>query len=311
MSPTPPRLCVVGSANIDLTFRTARLPRPGETLIGTAVNLGFGGKGANQAVMAARLGAQVTLVGKLGRDGFAEESRRNLQQEGIDATHVGADDGRSSGVAAIIVDDEARNCILVVPGANEGVTPADVRRAAAAIESAAFVLCQLEVPVETSLEAFRIARATGVGTILNPAPAAALPDELLRLTDLCIPNETEIEVLTGQPASTPAQAATAADILRRRGAKTVIVTLGANGAVLVDGDARHLPPWSVESVDTSGAGDAFIGALAVFRADGTPLAEAVQKANAAAALSVTRLGTQSSFPKRGEVEAFLARQRAV
>jgi ribokinase len=301
-----PRLCVVGSANIDLTFRTSRLPRPGETLTGHAFHLGFGGKGANQAVMAARLGARVSLVAKLGRDAFAEQTRRHFQDEGLDITHVSVDERNSSGTAAIIVDDDARNCILVVPGANHGLTPGDVERAASVIESSAFVLCQLEVPVETTCAAFRIARAARVGTILNPAPAAPLPDELLGLTDLCVPNETEIELLTGQHVASLEEAASAAQVLRKRGVKTVIVTLGSRGALLVDG-AVSLPvsACQVSAVDTSGAGDAFIGALAVFLAEGVPWAEAVQRANAAAALSVTRSGTQSSFPKRAEVEAFL------
>jgi ribokinase len=307
MSRASPPLYVVGSANIDLTFRTARLPHPGETLTGRTFQLGFGGKGANQAVMAARMGARVGLVARVGRDAFAEQTLAHYRAEGIDTTHVGVDETQSSGVAAILVDDEAHNCILVVPGANHALTPADVRRAAPGIESAAAVLCQLEVPVETTLEAFRIARAAGVRTILNPAPAAPLPEELLRLSDLCVPNETEIEFLTGRSAATLTQAEAAALSLQARGAKDVIVTLGARGALIVDGPTPvHISPPLVHAVDTSGAGDAFIGALAVFLAEGAPLPEAVRKANVAAALSVTRAGTQSSFPRRAEVDAGLS-----
>jgi ribokinase len=306
MTPTPVRLCVVGSANIDLTFRTGRLPRPGETLTGQSFQQGFGGKGANQAVMAARMGARVSLVARVGRDAFGEQSLRHYRAIGIDTTHLSVDDSHSSGTAAILVDDEARNCILVVPGANHGLTPADVRQAAAAIESSAAVLCQLEVPIATTLEAFRIARAAGVRTILNPAPAAALPDELLRLTDLCVPNEPEIELLTGKPAGNLEQVTAAAQVLRERGPRMVIVTLGSRGVLLLGDQMLHVPALSVRALDTSGAGDAFIGSLAVLLAEQQPLAEALRWANAAAAVSVTRPGTQGSFPERAEVFAFLS-----
>jgi ribokinase len=307
MANPPPRICVVGSANIDLTFRTARLPRPGETLAGQAFHLGYGGKGANQAVTAARLGARATLVGKVGRDVFGDQTAAHYRAEGIDTTHLLVDAERSSGVAAIVVDDEARNCILVVAGANDGLTPADVRTAAAAITSADVVLCQLEVPVATTQAALRVARDAGVRTVLNPAPAAALPDDVLALADLCIPNETELEQLVGQPVATLAQAEAAARSLLRRGPGTVIVTLGSRGALVAGPQTtEHLPAVPVNAVDPTGAGDAFIGSLAVFLAEGAPLRRAVQWAGAVAALSVTRLGTQTAFPRRTEVEAFLA-----
>ena len=299
-----PHLCVVGSTNIDLTFRTTRMPKPGETLAGQGFQLGYGGKGANQAVMAARLGARVTMVGKVGRDVFGEGALRNYRDQGIDTDHVLIDGQRPTGVASIVVDDAARNCIIVMPGANLGLTPEDVRAAAAVIESAGVLLCQLEVPIETVAEALRIARAAKVTTILNPAPAVALPDELLRLADLCVPNEGEIELLTGgQTAATVQEAAAAAWELLKRGPRTVIVTLGERGALIADaGSAEHVPAPQVEAVDSSGAGDAFIGALGVYLAEGVPLREAVRRANAVAALSVTRLGTQASFPTRAEVE---------
>jgi ribokinase len=203
------------------------------------------------------------------------------------------------------VDDEACNAILVVPGANFALAPEDIRRAAATIQSAAILLCQLEVPVETTREAFRVAKAAGVRTILNPAPAAPLPDELLRLTDLCVPNETEIEHLTGVAATSWQQGEEAARFLMRRGPGAVIVTLGDRGALLVDAQgALQVDGVPVRAVDTSGAGDAFIGGLAVFLAEGAPLFEAIARANRVAALSVTRLGTQTSFPTRSEFEAF-------
>jgi ribokinase len=308
MATTPPRVCVVGSSNIDLTFRTPRLPRPGETLAGHGFHLGHGGKGGNQAVMAARLGGHVTLVSRVGRDVFGEGALANYRGAGIDTSHVHADDSLPSGTAAILVDDQARNCILVVAGANQNLTPADVRRAIVPLQSASVLLCQLEVPLETTLEAFRLARAAGVRTILNPAPAAALPEELLRLTDLCVPNETELELLTGRPVRSPDDAEEAARRLHLREAGTVIVTLGARGALVVGPElSERIPAPAVEAVDPTGAGDAFIGSLGVFLAEGRPLPDAVRRACAVAALSVTRLGTQAAYPSLAEVTAFLAR----
>ncbi len=295
-------ICVVGSTNIDLTFRTPRLPKPGETLAGSGFLLGHGGKGGNQAVMAARLGARVTMIGKVGRDVFGEGALRNYHDHGIDTTHVLIDAERPTGVASIVVDDAGRNCILVVPGANLGLTPQDVQAAAGAIESAAVLLCQLEVPIETVAEALGIARAAKVTTILNPAPAIALSDEVLALADVCVPNESEIELLTGNPATTLQEAAAAAWELLRRGPRTVIVTLGQRGARIADATAaEHVPAPQVEAIDSSGAGDAFIGALGLFLAEGAPLPDAVRRANAVAAMSVTRLGTQASFPTRNDV----------
>jgi len=300
-------LCVVGSSNIDLTFRTSRLPRPGETLAGSDFHLGQGGKGANQAVAAARLGARVSMVTRVGQDIFGEQIVANYRAQGINTTHVVIDRERPSGVASIIVDDEARNCILVVPGANQGLSPQDVRQAADVLRTANVLLCQLEVPLETIQEAFHLARSAGVRTVLNPAPAAALPDDLLRMTDLCVPNETELEQLTGQPAGTVAQATAAARSLLQRGPRLVIVTLGERGALVVDAQtAQHFPAVPVQALDTSGAGDAFIGGLAVFLAEKVALAEAMRRAHAVAALSVTRLGTQTALPTRGQLDAFLA-----
>jgi ribokinase len=301
------RVCVVGSSNIDLIFRTARLPRPGETLAGHAFRLDFGGKGANQAVMAARLGAPVALVSRVGRDVFGEQIRANYQREGIDTRHLSVDETRPTGVASIAVDDEARNCILVVPGANLGLSPTDVRDAADALHAAAVLLCQLEVPQESVLEAFRLARAAGARTVLNPAPAAPLADELLRLTDVCVPNEPELEALTGQPAGTLGQVEAAGRALLRRGPGAVVVTLGGRGALVLEGAAaEHVPAVPVQAVDPTGAGDAFIGALGVSLASGLALRTAVRRASAVAALSVTRLGAQASFPSRAETEQFLA-----
>jgi ribokinase len=297
-----PHIVVVGSTNIDLTFRTPRLPKPGETLAGHGFQLGHGGKGGNQAVMAARLGARVTMVSKIGRDEFGQAALCNYRDNGIDTARVLIDAERPTGVASIVVDDAARNSIIVVPGANLGLRPQDVHAAADAIESADVLLCQLEVPIETVAETLRIARAAKVTTILNPAPAVTLPDELLALADFCVPNESEIELLTGNPATTVEEAAAAAWELLRRGPRTLVVTLGERGALIAEATAaEHVPAPQVEAIDSSGAGDAFIGALGVFLAEGTPLNEAVRRANRAAALSVTRLGTQASFPTRNDL----------
>jgi ribokinase len=268
--------------------------------------MGYGGKGANQAVMAAKLGAQVSMLTKLGRDVFGDGTLKNYQAQGIDTTNVLFDDTRFSGVAPIFVDDHAQNFIVIVPGANLGLTPADVQDARAVILAADILICQLEIPVETTLEAFRLAKRANVRTILNPAPAAPLPDELLELTDICAPNETETELLTGLPVNTLAEAEAAARKLLARGPRTVILTLGERGALVVDEQmVESIPAIPVNAVDPTGAGDAFVGSLAVFLGEGLAFADAIRRANAVAALSVTRIGTQVSFPLRQEANEFL------
>ena len=302
-----PRICVVGSINTDFTFHTPRLPRGGETLAGAAFQLGFGGKGANQAVMAARLGARVSMVGRVGRDPFGEQAIANLRNEGIDTTHVLVDHKVSSGVAAIVVDQAGQNSIIVVPGANAALRPEHIHQAAAVIQSADTVVCQLEVPSDVVLEAFRLAKAAAVRTILNPAPPGPVPDELLALTDLCVPNETELEALTSRSVTSRDDAARAGRSVLERGPPVVIITAGADGALIVAGDGiQHVPAAPVVAVDTAGAGDAFIGSLAVLVSGGLPLTDAVRKASAIAAFSVARSGTQASFPTRDEVRALLA-----
>lgn len=301
-----PRICVVGSCMIDLISRVPRLPTLGETLMGHSFHMGYGGKGANQATAAARLGAHVSMVARVGNDVFGEGTVENFHAHGIDTRFVLVDRERFSGVAPIFVDDHAANVVVIVPGANFGLTPDDVRAARAEIDQADILCCQLEVPVETTLEALRIARDAGVTTILNPAPAAPLPDELLSITDICVPNEVEIQMLTGHSAQTIEDAERAAQVLRARGPRDVIVTLGSRGSLIVTaGASHHVPAVPVDAVDPTGAGDEFIGALAVFLAEGRPMAEAVRGAGAAAALSVTRIGTQVSFPLREELEMFL------
>jgi ribokinase len=297
---------VVGSSNIDLIARVPRLPRLGETLLGRSFTIGYGGKGANQAVMAAQLGARVAMVTKLGRDVFGEDTVKNFRAHGIDTSHVSFDEQRFSGVAPIFVDDDAQNFIVVVPGANDGLSPVDVQSAREAILWSGSLVCQLEVPTATVVEAFRIARAGGVRTILNPAPALPLPGELLALTDVLAPNETETEQLTGSSVRTVEGGVAAARRLLAQGPLFVILTLGERGALVVDASgADVIPPVKVAAVDPTGAGDAFIGSLATFLGEGEPMRMAARKANAVAALSVTRMGTQTSFPSRAEADAFL------
>src|SRR5262245_25335341 len=207
------RVCVVGSSNLDLTFRVGELPRPGETRPGSDFLMGCGGKGANQAVAAVRLGAQVAMVSKVGGDLFGERLLQNFAQHQIDVQHVTRSEG-PSGVAALLVDDAARNCIVVVPGANAALSPEAVRRAADAVTQADILLCQLEVPLGATREALRQARTAGVRTLLNPAPAAPLPDDLLALVDLCVPNEHELALLTNLPTNTHDEVLNAARVLR-------------------------------------------------------------------------------------------------
>jgi ribokinase len=303
----PPNICVVGSTNMDLISRVPRLPRLGETLQGRSFHLGYGGKGANQAVMAAKLGAHVSMVARVGHDVFGEGMLRNFNVLGIDTTHVTVDETQSTGVAPIFVDDNAQNVIVIIAGANGTLAPADVQAARQTILASSTVVCQLEVPIETTLEAFRVARTGGVRTILNPAPAAVLPAELLLLTDVCAPNETETEYLTGLTVRSAEDAVAAAHELLKRGPQTVIITMGERGVVCVDAHSTvHLDAIKVDAVDPTGAGDSFIGSLAVYLGEGLPMSQAVQKANAVAALSVTRIGSQISFPTRAEVDAFLA-----
>lgn len=302
----PPRICVVGSANVDLTFCTPRLPKPGETLAGHAFHLGMGGKGANQAVAAARLGAKVALIARVGNDTFGQEAIRRYRAEGLDTNFVRQDASSPTGTAAIVVDDAAENCILVVAGANAGLSPEDVRYASAVIQNADVLLCQLETPLEATLEAFRLARAAGVRTVLTPAPAMALPDSLLHLCDLCVPNKTEMELLVGCKVDSPDDAQSAARMLRERGVKTVVVTLGSRGALLLDAEgATHLPAVEVAAVDPTGAGDAFTATLAVWLAEGFSLHEAAKQACIVGALTATRLGTQTAFPTLAEVKKWM------
>ena len=283
---------------MDLIAYAPRLPAPGETLMGTRFQTGYGGKGANQAVAAARLGAAVAMVARVGGDVFGADMLANFAAQGIDVARVLRTEGVSSGVAPIAVDDAGRNAIIVVAGANALLTPADVDAAAPAIRRARVLLCQLEVPLETSLRALTLAREAGVLTILNPAPAPeALPDAMLRVSDLVCPNESEASAISGIPVTDAASAEAAGRVLVGRGARAAIVTLGAAGCLYVSAsETWRAPAPVVTAVDTTGAGDCFLGSLAFFLARAAGLRDAAIRAAAVAALSVQRPGTQTSYP---------------
>lgn len=311
--PASPSVLVVGSMMRDMVVRVAALPRPGETLIGGEFFTGPGGKGANQAVTAARAGAAVTFVGRVGDDTLGREAVEALERDGIQCRHVVVDPKRRSGVALILVGANGENSIAVAPGSNAALSIADVKAAAGAFARAAVVLVQLEVPVKTVAFAARLARRAGARLILNPAPAAPLPAGLLKWVDIFTPNESEAAAYVGYAVDSLDSVQRAAAALRRKGPSVVIVTLGGRGAWLQDKDGgRLLPPFVVKPVDTTGAGDVFSGALAVGLAEGLALPEAVRFGQAAAAISVTRHGTQSSVPARAEIDALIrkdARQR--
>jgi ribokinase len=303
-----PRICVVGGANIDLMAKVRRLPAAGETIYAGSFQIDCGGKGSNQAVMAARLGGRVTLVAKLGRDMFGERAFTNYERLGIATSCVFWDPARPSGVASILVDEAGRNSIVYVPGANFALSPDDVRAAREAIRNADVLVCQLEIPVESTVEALCVAKSAGKTTIFNPAPAGPVPPDFLPLCDVVVPNEIEAEALTGLSVDTVEAAAEAARRLRAAGAPAAVVTLGARGALVADPDGTaNIPGIPVQAVDTTGAGDVFIGTLAYALGRGETLRRASRLANAAAALSVTQAGTQSSFPSRDEVDRFAAR----
>lgn len=291
-----PRIVVVGSANVDLTTFTDQFPRPGETIFAREFHLGFGGKGANQAVAARRCGAEVSMLARLGDDLFGPATLDNFRSVGIDTTHVRITPGVSSGVAPIFVDASGQNRILVVKGANDRLSPADIE-AADLLKTADFIILQLEIPLETVYYTLRFARAHNVGTILNPAPGQPLDPAEIANADYLIPNETEAEALTGVPVRNLEDARTCVMRLLGHGVRRVIVTLGANGALCAGPDGmRHIAAFPVSALDTTGAGDAFIGSLACFLAQGIEEPEAISRANLYAALSTLAVGTQKSFP---------------
>jgi len=295
-------IVVVGSLNMDLVVRSPRHPQPGETLLGAEFRTFPGGKGANQAVAAARLGGQVKLIGRVGADAFGDALLETCTRDGVDTRHVERLEDAPTGVALITVDDAGQNTIVVVPGANGKLSPPDLLAAAPAFEGASVVVMQLEVPLLTVIYAADLARRHGARVVLNPAPAQPLSATGLEQVDVLIPNQSEAALLTG--------CASAGDAARRLialGVRSVVVTMGERGVLIAEGEtATLLPAHQVSVLDTTAAGDAFVGAFAVALAEGRTVLEAAAWGNAAGALAVTRAGAQPSLPARAELERFLA-----
>jgi len=303
-----PSIIVVGSSNTDMIIKLDHIPRPGETILGGEFVTAAGGKGANQAVGAARAGGKVTFIARVGRDMFGDQAVAGFRRDGINVNYIIRDLVAPSGVALIFVAKDGENSIAVAGGANSRLSPADVKKARRAFAGATAVVMQLETPLETVQATAELAAKAGVRVILNPAPARSLPDKLLKLVSILTPNETEAELLTGVKVSDARAAARAADKLLARGVETVILTLGALGAFVAGANVRQLVPgFKVKPVDTTAAGDIFNGALVVALGEGRTLSDAVRFANAAAAISVTRMGAQPSAPTRKEIHRFLER----
>ncbi len=301
-----PNLVVVGSLNMDLVVRAPHLPCPGETILGRDFMTVPGGKGANQTVAAAKLGSAVHLVGRVGGDDFGRAVRANLRAVGADDAYVSTEESTATGIAIIEVEDSGQNTIVVAPGANAHVARADVDAARSTIASAQAVIAQLEIPLDTVWHALNTAREAKVLTILNPAPAQALPADLLSLADLLVPNETEAAQLTGIEVNDDASVEHAARQLHERGARAVVITLGDRGALALDEHkVWRVPPFRITAVDTTAAGDAFVGALATSYAAHHNLEVALREANAAGALPATKFGAQPSMPSRAELDDFL------
>jgi ribokinase len=300
-------ILVLGSINMDMVVRAKHLPAPGETVLGRDFKTIPGGKGANQAVGIARLGAQVAMCGKLGEDEFGQALRDNLVAEGIDVSQIRVAEEAPSGIAIITLDEAGQNSIVVASGANMKIAPEEVISAWKNINHVDVVVMQLEIPLECVVAAAGLAKESGAKVILNPAPARALPSELLSVVDVLVPNESETEILTGEKIEDDAQAEMAADSLLAKGVKQVVLTLGSRGALVVEQgqEAVFLPAFPVKVIDTTAAGDAFVAGLSVRLAEGASLAEAANFGNAAGAIAVTRLGAQPAMPTRSEVEKLL------
>lgn len=298
------KIIVVGSSNTDMVIRTERLPGPGETILGGDFIMNPGGKGANQAVAARRLGAKVAFVCRLGADMFGDKAVDGYSEEGIDVSYISLDVNKSSGIALITVDSHAENCIVVASGANASLSAADIDNAVKAVADSDIMLLQLESPMETVEYAAKVAKGLGVKVILNPAPAPkeGIPDAVLENVDLIIPNSTEAEMLSGIHITDYESASEAAKEISSKGISQVIITLGAKGSLVFDnGEEAVVPSVKVKAVDTTAAGDTFCGAVAVALSEGKALAEAAGFAAKASALTVTRMGAQPSIPYRDEI----------
>ena len=295
-------ILVVGSSNTDMVVKAARLPLPGETILGGEFFMNPGGKGANQAVAAARLGGRVTFICKTGNDIFGRQAVQLFKDEGIDTSYLLSDPDQPSGVALITVDEHAENCIAVASGANATLTKDDLANAQPVIQQSAIVLLQLEIPIPTVEYAASAAAKNGVTVILNPAPACPLSNNLLSNISIITPNENEAEMLSGIKVTDIDTAKLAAKAIHEKGVASVVITLGANGALVFhDGVFTHVPGIRVQAVDTTAAGDVFNGALAVALADGKTIVDAAQFACRASAIAVTRFGAQASVPYKSEV----------
>lgn len=303
------KLAVLGSINADHILNVQEFPRPGETITGQGYRISFGGKGANQAVAAGRSGADITFIACVGEDDVGRQVRRQLEQDNIDVAPVEAIAGTHTGVAMIFVNGHGENVIAIDAGANAAVTPAYLNKYRQRIVEADALLMQLETPLETIVAAAKLAKEHGTTVALNPAPAQALPDELLSRIDIITPNETEAERLTGIAVTGEEEANRAAAALHAKGIRTVIITLGSRGAwVSVEGEGQLVKGFRVEPVDTIAAGDTFNGAMMTALLEGGALLDAVRFGHAAAAIAVTRPGAQPSVPWRKEIDAFLAGQ---
>jgi len=305
------KIVVVGSSNTDLIIKVPEIPRPGETLLGGEFMTFPGGKGANQAVAAARAGGDVVFIAAVGDDAYGVEAIRGYKLDNINTENIKVCKGVPSGIAMITISHKGENAITVASGANASLLPADLEETEEAFDEAGYMLIQLETPLETVRRAVELCGDLRTRVILNPAPAARLPDDILKKVWIITPNETEAESLTGVEVSDEASATRASDILHERGVKTVIITLGARGAFLSDpgtGTRKMVPGFSVDAVDTTAAGDVFNGQLAVMLAEGRSLEEAILSAHAAAALSVQKMGAQSSIPRREETDQYLNEQ---
>jgi ribokinase len=296
-------IAVVGSANVDLTTFNDVFPRPGETIFGKKFDLGFGGKGANQAVAARLCGANVGMVAKVGSDLFGPATITNFESQGIDATYVRIAHGVCSGVAPIFVDPGGQNRIIVVKGANDTLSPEDVDAAEPLLRKADTIIMQFEIPLRTIYHTVRFAKTNGIRCIVNPAPAQPVDYNEVGAADYFIPNENEAEVITGMPVHSIDDARQCTKFLLRQGMRRVVITLGERGSLAAGPDRMEMiPAFKVQTVDTTGAGDAFIGSFAVFLGEGLPEGEALPRANLYAALSTTKVGTQKSFCSRTEFE---------
>ncbi|MEO1656960.1 MAG: ribokinase [Pseudomonadota bacterium] len=299
-------IVVIGSYNTDMVVQAPRIPSPGETILGGTFSMVAGGKGANQAVAAARCGGSVTFVARLGDDMFGHEAIAGLKTDNIDTSHVICLPDAASGVALITVSDDGENAITVASGANALLMPDAIEKADDALSGASIVLTQLETPLETIRATLDRCQALGVPVVLNPAPALPLDDAVFASVAVLTPNETEAELISGLPVSDVETAKSAGEAILAKGVSTLIITMGSQGALLFEGGTcTMVPGYPVEAVDTTGAGDTFNGALCVAMSEGKTWPEAVAFANAAAALSVTKLGAQPSVPTRADVDAFL------